>query len=44
MLHTKTGKLTDQANANAVNQAVTNLSKTKDVAAVVNPLTPPWRS
>jgi hypothetical protein len=34
------GKLTDQNNANAVNQAATHLSKNKDVAAVVNPLTP----
>jgi len=40
VLHTKTGKLTDQNNANAVNQAAANLSKNKDVAAVVNPLTP----
>jgi predicted RND superfamily exporter protein len=40
VLHAKNGKLTDQSNANAVNQAVANLSKTKDVAAVVNPLTP----
>ena len=40
VLHAKSGKLTDQNNANAVNQAVANLSKNKDVAAVVNPLTP----
>jgi putative drug exporter of the RND superfamily len=40
VLHAKTGKLTDQDNANAVNQAVANLSKTKDVAAAVSPLTP----
>ncbi|MBV9335903.1 MAG: MMPL family transporter [Solirubrobacterales bacterium] len=40
VLHAKTGKLTDQNNANAVNQAAANLSETKDVAAVVNPLTP----
>jgi putative drug exporter of the RND superfamily len=39
VLHAKTGKLTDQNNANAVNQAASNLSKNKDVAAVVNPLT-----
>jgi RND superfamily putative drug exporter len=40
VLHAKTGKLTDQNNANAVNQAAANLSKTKDVAGVINPLTP----
>jgi RND superfamily putative drug exporter len=40
VIHAKTGKLTDQNNANAVNQAAANLSKNKDVAAVVNPLTP----
>ncbi len=40
VLHAKSGKLTDQNNANAVNQAAANLSKTKNVAAVVNPLTP----
>jgi len=40
VVHAKTGKLTDQNNANAVNQAAANLSKNKDVAAVVNPLTP----
>jgi hypothetical protein len=40
VFHAKTGKLTDQNNANAVNQAATNLSNNKDVAAVVNPLTP----
>jgi putative drug exporter of the RND superfamily len=40
VLHAKSGKLTDQNNANAVNQAAANLSKNKDVAAVVNPLTP----
>jgi RND superfamily putative drug exporter len=40
VLHAKTGKLTDQENANAVNQAAANLSKNDDVAAVVNPLTP----
>jgi RND superfamily putative drug exporter len=40
VLHAKSGKLTDQNNANAVNQAASNLSKNKDVAAVVNPLTP----
>jgi putative drug exporter of the RND superfamily len=39
VLHAKTGKLTDQNNANAVNQAVENLSKNKDVAAAVSPLT-----
>ena len=40
VLHAKSGKLTDQNNANAVNQGAANLSKNKDVAAVVNPLTP----
>jgi putative drug exporter of the RND superfamily len=40
VLHAKTGKLTDPNNANAVDQAAANLYKTKDVAAVVNPLTP----
>jgi putative drug exporter of the RND superfamily len=40
VLHAKSGKLTDQNSANAVNQAVANLSKNKDVAAAVNPLTP----
>jgi uncharacterized membrane protein YdfJ with MMPL/SSD domain len=40
VLHATTGKLTDQNNANAVNQASADLSKNKDVAAVVNPLTP----
>jgi RND superfamily putative drug exporter len=40
VLHAKTGKLTDHNNADAVNQAAANLSKNKDVAAVVNPLTP----
>ena len=40
VLHAKSGKLTDQNNANAVNQAVANLSKNKDVAAAINPLTP----
>ena len=40
VLHARTGKLTDQNNANAVNQAAANLSKSKDVAAVINPLTP----
>ena len=40
VLHAKTGKLTDQNNANAVNQAAANLSKSEDVAAVINPLTP----
>jgi putative drug exporter of the RND superfamily len=44
VLHAKSGKLTDQNNANAVNQAASNLSKNKDVAAVVNPLTPPGAS
>ena len=39
VLHAKTGKLTDQNNANAINQAVENLSKNKDVAAAVSPLT-----
>ena len=38
--HAKTGKLTDQDNANAVNKAAANLFKNQDVAAVVNPLTP----
>ena len=40
VLHAKTGKLTDPNDANAVNQAVANLMKNKDVAAAVNPLTP----
>jgi RND superfamily putative drug exporter len=40
VLHAKTGKLTDQNKANAVNQAAANLSKNQDVAAVVDPLTP----
>jgi putative drug exporter of the RND superfamily len=40
VLHAKSGKLTDSNNANAVNQAAANLAKTKDVASVVNPLTP----
>ncbi len=39
VLHAKNGKLTDTNNANAVNQAATNLSKDPDVAAVVSPLT-----
>jgi hypothetical protein len=40
VLRAKTGKLTDQNNANAVNQAAENLSKNEDVAQVINPLTP----
>jgi len=44
VLHAKSGKLTDQNNANAVNQAVANLSKNKDVAAAVSPLTPQGES
>jgi len=40
VLHAKSGKLTDQNDADAVNKAVSNLSTTKDVAAVVSPLTP----
>ena len=40
VLHAKKGKLTDQGNANAVNEAAANLSNNDDVAAVVNPLTP----
>jgi RND superfamily putative drug exporter len=40
VLHARSGKLTDQNNANAVNQAAADLLKNKDVAAVVNPLTP----
>jgi RND superfamily putative drug exporter len=40
VLHAETGKLTDQDHANAVNQAAANLSKNKNVAAVVNPLMP----
>src|ERR1700747_2564123 len=40
VLQAKSGKLPNQNNANAVNQAVANLSKNKDVAAAVSPLTP----
>ncbi len=39
VLHARSGKLTDSNNANAVNQAASDLSKNKDVASVVNPLT-----
>ncbi len=38
VLHAKNGKLTDQSNANAVNQAASALSKNPDVAGVVSPL------
>jgi putative drug exporter of the RND superfamily len=40
VLHAQTGKLTDPNNANAVNEAAAEEAKNKDVAAVVNPLTP----
>ncbi len=39
VVHTAKGKLTDSANADAINQAVADLSKQPDVASVVNPLT-----
>ena len=40
VVHTTTGKLTDQKNADAINEAVSDLSKQPDVASVVNPVTP----
>jgi len=39
VLHARSGKLTDSNNANAVNQASSNLSKDPSVAGVVSPLT-----
>ena len=39
VVHTSKGKLTDQQNAQAINQAASALSKDPDVASVVNPLT-----
>ncbi len=39
VLHARSGKLTDSNNANAVNQASSNLSKDPTVAGVVSPLT-----
>jgi RND superfamily putative drug exporter len=39
VFHAPSGKLTDSNNANAVNQAVSALSKDTDVAGVVSPLT-----
>src|SRR5436305_11042587 len=39
VLHARSGKLTDSNNANAVNQAASNLSKDPSVAGVVRPLT-----
>jgi RND superfamily putative drug exporter len=38
VLHASSGVLTDQKYANAINQAVTNLTKNKDVASAVSPL------
>jgi putative drug exporter of the RND superfamily len=39
VVHATTGKLTDQKNADAINQAASDLSKQPDVASVVNPVT-----
>src|SRR5438270_11884869 len=39
VLHARSGKLTDSNNANAVNQASSNLSNDPSVAGVVSPLT-----
>ena len=39
VLHARSGKLTDSNNANAVNQAASNLSNDPSVAGVVSPLT-----
>jgi putative drug exporter of the RND superfamily len=39
VVHTGKGKLTDAQNADAVNQAASDLGKQPDVASVVNPLT-----
>jgi putative drug exporter of the RND superfamily len=39
VLHAPSGKLTDSKYTNGVNQAASDLSKEKDVASVVNPLT-----
>jgi RND superfamily putative drug exporter len=38
VLHASNGVLTDQKYANAIDQAVTNLTKNKDVASAVSPL------
>ena len=40
VLHAATGKLTDSKYSSAVNEAASDLSKAKNVASVVNPLTP----
>jgi putative drug exporter of the RND superfamily len=40
VLHAKSGKLTDSQYANAVGEAVTDVSKAPHVASAVNPLTP----
>jgi RND superfamily putative drug exporter len=39
VVHASKGKLTDSQNADAINQAASDLSKQPDVASVVNPLT-----
>jgi putative drug exporter of the RND superfamily len=39
VVHATTSKLTDQKNADAINQAASDLSKQPDVASVVNPVT-----
>jgi putative drug exporter of the RND superfamily len=44
VLHAPSGKLTDSKYANAVNQAAADVAKNPNVAAVVNPLTPPGAS
>jgi putative drug exporter of the RND superfamily len=40
VVHATKGKLTDQKNADAINQATADLSKQPDVASVVSPVTP----
>ena len=40
VLHAPSGKLSDSKYASAVNTAAADVAKTKDVASVVNPLTP----
>ena len=40
VLHVSSGKLTDSGYSGAVNQAAADVAKTRDVASVVNPLTP----
>jgi RND superfamily putative drug exporter len=38
VLHASSGQLTDQKYANAINQAVTNLTKNQDVSSAISPL------